>query len=571
MLIKYLIYPAIGVARMGPADEFYYHPEQTVLAQVAGAEWQPSREAYPPSTAAPTDLGKFRNAAGEILRQAARFRIYKVWFKERWHDGTEVSLPEKAELVDLKAAGVTCEWTVKVANKKSFRTTPRPAFNRTSPAGRVWNEAQGTVSSSGGFAAGTKKLEGGETIAGGKYLLAEIFTDDVGRLVVLAGKGRMDGPEPVLTGSGGELFLKDWFDDACDGSVECKLTIGGEQKKVERAWIVTGSPRFAPAIPPVVSVYDNAQSLANHRGQLRFPSKVSFERDLYQIFETVVRQRPVSKDAVEQHSTLEARSDILSLANNAASARADRDVVASVLQKPANRFRKRAHPYNDGASEEAFGGTNSYERYKHRRLSDGTHLHKMPLQIGLAYSAYQLRVLCHWVLGDFSGYTGTLPPPHWKRPAFDSLPAIEQIDALNYAYMGNMLGASTIPGIEVCYRAQMWSTWHKKLGFRVAPELNPGELTEGLSVPWAADYLSCRAQAPTGPGARDIEWWPAHRPVTVLPAAGSDPGSDSVEWDRGDWDRASTARLLNWKKLGFVNLETDVAGVKWRRESERTL
>src|SRR5258708_7414640 len=109
MLIKYLIYPAVGVARIGPADEFYYGPEQSILAEIAGSPWQPAREAYPPSSAAPTSSGKFRSAAGEILRQAARFRVYKVTFKERTHEGVDVLLPHAAELVDLKAAGVECK------------------------------------------------------------------------------------------------------------------------------------------------------------------------------------------------------------------------------------------------------------------------------------------------------------------------------------------------------------------------------------------------------------------------------------------------------------------------------
>ena len=298
MLIKYLIYPAVGVARIGPANQFYYGPEQTVLAEIAGGHFQPAREAYPPSSAAPTNVGKFRNAAGEILRQAVRFRVYKVWFKERHHEGADVLLPHKAELVNLNAAGVECQWTVKVANKKSFRTADRPDFNRASPSGRVWNVAQGTVSV-GGFAVGTTKLEGSEMIAVSKYMLAEIFTDAEGRLVVLAGKGRMDGPPTALAGN--QLFLKDWFDDICDGPVECKLKIDGVEKPVERAWIVTGLPRYVPSVPSVVSLYDIALSLANARGQVRFPSKVSFERDVYPILETVVRQRPVSKDARHNH------------------------------------------------------------------------------------------------------------------------------------------------------------------------------------------------------------------------------------------------------------------------------
>lgn len=94
----YRIHPAIGFARVGDAPESYYLEPTGVGA--LPTEYDANGEEVP--------VRQFKEA-GQIRRQAARFRIY------RYEDGknpVEVRLGRDLGLKSLK-------WTVHMANKKS--------------------------------------------------------------------------------------------------------------------------------------------------------------------------------------------------------------------------------------------------------------------------------------------------------------------------------------------------------------------------------------------------------------------------------------------------------------------
>src|SRR3954452_12294479 len=86
-IVSVVIYPSIGVARVGNSpDEFFYSPE------VPGAE--------------PIDADRFRDRKGRIKRQAARFRLY--------------GLDADGEVVrEITAKDAEITWTVHVANTKA--------------------------------------------------------------------------------------------------------------------------------------------------------------------------------------------------------------------------------------------------------------------------------------------------------------------------------------------------------------------------------------------------------------------------------------------------------------------
>jgi hypothetical protein len=84
----------------------------------------------------------------------------------------------------------------------------------------------------------------------------------------------------------------------------------------------------------------------------------------------------------------------------------------------------------------------------------------------------------------------------------------------------------------------------------VAPVENglaPGQLTEGLAVPWQADFWACQME-------RDAAWWPATRPdhvFTAQPQKPLDSQSEEVyRWDEGlsDYDDM----VEQWHRLGVV-------------------
>ena len=94
MSVKYKIHPAIGIARVGDSDEYYIAPE------TAGAR--------PSEYSNPVNAGHFRDQENKLLKQAARFKVY------RYEDGDTVG-----EEVVIGQGGISqIEWTAWVANKK---------------------------------------------------------------------------------------------------------------------------------------------------------------------------------------------------------------------------------------------------------------------------------------------------------------------------------------------------------------------------------------------------------------------------------------------------------------------
>src|SRR4051794_19448935 len=97
MATIYKIHPAIGVARLGNSEQYYIGPE-------AGG-------ALPTDPATGQPVTSFRDADGNVLKQAARFRVYAYDSTNPADPGTEVK---------AGSGGVTgIAWTVYLANKKS--------------------------------------------------------------------------------------------------------------------------------------------------------------------------------------------------------------------------------------------------------------------------------------------------------------------------------------------------------------------------------------------------------------------------------------------------------------------
>ncbi|MFN6936075.1 MAG: LodA/GoxA family CTQ-dependent oxidase, partial [Tsuneonella sp.] len=87
-IVQAVIYPAIGVARVGSSDDYFYGPEVT--------------------DPAPLPPGSSRDKDQRLKRQAARFRIYGVNARG-----------EIVRELTGKESGAKIEWTVQLANQKS--------------------------------------------------------------------------------------------------------------------------------------------------------------------------------------------------------------------------------------------------------------------------------------------------------------------------------------------------------------------------------------------------------------------------------------------------------------------
>lgn len=133
--VKYCkIFPPIGISRLGNSDkEYFIGPE------------------HPDQLAIPHD-GQFKDSAGRIKRQAARFRVYA--FDE--HHNVLGEVTAHIPTIDEKLAII--EWHVELANKKA-------SWHRFEGSQRVANILRYGASSVSGLAADTVGRSGGAAAA----------------------------------------------------------------------------------------------------------------------------------------------------------------------------------------------------------------------------------------------------------------------------------------------------------------------------------------------------------------------------------------------------------------------
>ena len=279
---KYAIYPGVGVARVGDSPEYYLHPDE------------PTLDLFPigfklPFSVLSDNIGKFRDTANRIRRQGARFRVYEVKWKKyngnTWIPSDPVTLVKPGGDLELR-------WKVSVCNAKHFAAyTPAGSNTPPSLASRTRLEASADLSSK------PPRTHKDLTVARGTgrpndILLGTITLDTDGNLIFVGGAGQCFSDGVTLRAGGGTLFQAKWFDDVCDGRIECEVFKGGVSKgKALPAWIVTGKPAFSQAMPQFESLYDVARVMAVNRGLWPYDRNTSFVRDVYPVIRAVERLR----------------------------------------------------------------------------------------------------------------------------------------------------------------------------------------------------------------------------------------------------------------------------------------
>ncbi len=268
-IVRAAIHPGIGVARIGDsAAEFFIGPE------VVDAPPQP------PQT--------YRDAAGALKRQAARFRIYG------YNAAGEV-------VRELTAESAAIEWTVHLANRKAqwyqfqaaldipeaatmsvpLRNPKIPPADRDSLAIDPGPRSISGASTSGGpqhhFDTGRFK----DTVVP----LGEIRTDEAGRLIVLGGTGNSASPShaPIYDPANPNSFnnANDWYDDISDGPVTAAVSIDGRPVAVDGAWVAAvGPPNYAPDVIGWRTLYDQLVDVYVACGWMPMPERVSFTDDV---------------------------------------------------------------------------------------------------------------------------------------------------------------------------------------------------------------------------------------------------------------------------------------------------
>lgn len=605
MAYRYEVHPSIGVARVGNSPhEFYLEPES-----IGGLplECDPQGNVRYPHFDA-RGVTQFKDGQGRIKRQGARFRIF------RYDDSNPDDLGTEVTLEDSEVKGI--EWTVHLANKKAVwyqfselegdlmlgewkdgqNTNSYAAHSVPVRNASVTDESERqqqliidpgprTLSAPEGRAEFSRDTIPSDYKHGSFppphpsqgtpiNTLGEMLTDKAGRLVVLGGFGNAGGDEPIDTFAGADT----WFDDISDGPVNCRLTLTSGETLEMQAWLLVGSPKFAPQLVNIVTLGDIMFDVGVRymdllpdlfsNGQWNPDYEVNFSRDIAPIMRRIADYQWVSN--VQSMSAF--ASPWFNPTDASEGNRRNREVYFSYFRNPGT------------------GSTGEGGQQLDLWAGPGQSIPLMPLNSGsnsvsnaiidkfLTLTETQYFQLGQWAAGKFNA----------ERPR--PYPGIHPQD---WASVGNCVGAPMCPGIEVT-----WSTrnppiyakpFHIKQQHDVAyyyenglspthdecdPDsggCQPGDLTKRMAIPWQADFFQCTAQYVNftdehvnkaegipAPPTYYAYWWPPQSPMYVLNGATSldeqlasgVPAGFQVYYPRGI---NSFAQMITaWSYMGFI-------------------
>jgi hypothetical protein len=512
-IVRAAIYPAVGVSRLGNSDEYFIGPE-----------------VYP---IPPKPEGFYRDAAGALKRQAARFRVY--------------GYNERGEVVrELTAGDADVRWTVHVANRKAAWYQWVIALDIPEAAGtecplrnaKVTNRDELVIDAGEVHIEGAGR-RGDEYQCSGSFLgtevgLGRLETDDAGRLVFVPAAGISASPEgaPIYDPENNpNAFINadGWYDDACDGPVTAEVTIDGRCIPCEEAWVLSAPPDYAPNVVAVRTLYDLLHNLFIENDWLEFPAQISFRRDVYPILRRLSDHGWVNKGFEIQYGLagpypFEDPALVARLAERADEA--ERDTNAELRRQILNSFRVPTAPspdqlpwpwlYGDGMDVPAGDSPDQNS----------------------TISETQYRILQEWVAGNFVN--------DWQEEAaepasVEQLPLAEQPHMLTRSALEYCLADAFHPGCEVTWPIRHLSLWSAPFRFnrrppgvaepdygpvltpKIALSTNgpllgqgPGDVTRWMGLPWQADTAYCRSGYDTDYDPYVPTFWPATVPNHVL-------------------------------------------------------
>ena len=509
MATTFEIHPAIGIARVGNSKDCFVGPE--------------------PGGAPPA---KYRDRSGKLLRQAARFRVFRC---ERTATGVLRSATE------LTADEAQISWTVHLVNAKGAAEEFPPVATRPALAGGRLRNAGHSRREDLVIDPGPRTVSASQPRAvfdKGRFLgtavpLGEIRREADGRLLVLGGFGSSgsvssDGaPVPINHFANNDK----WYDDISDGIVTAEVTLaaGGPAVEAAPARVIVGPPDFAPALVNLTTLYDVALNAAVERGWRQVPKRPSFSRHVQPILQRTLGYQWLLQLGRQGHGVGSGFGDFSSrwaeLADPSKHAAGTRGFVLSVLRDPAEPVQDQEFGFMPRLHDSSYGAF------------PGAVLRLTPTQY---------TVLKRWAAGQF---VSDLDAP----PAAELLP-----DALDRVALEACSGGPFFPGIEVGRVMADPSTYSE--AFRVdAAAHPPGQLTAGNAVPWQADFLACSVDAQP-----QLGWWPAQRPYQVLTRA----DAETTEfWHRGV--SGFRGMVDQWHRLGVVVAAKAPNGTTVFVESER--
>src|SRR5262249_54466659 len=121
----------------------------------------------------------------------------------------------------------------------------------------------------------------------------------------------------------------------------------------------------------------------------------------------------------------------------------------------------------------------------------------------------QYETLQLWAENKFSGFSSLkdlnaeLEKQAKLHKPLEELPVGEQPFAMTKAALTACVGGPFYPGIEMTAISRAKSLYQS--AFEIAGQIQPGDVTKWMAVPWQADFYECNTY-----------WWPAQRPDAVV-------------------------------------------------------
>jgi hypothetical protein len=492
----YKIHPAIGFARVGNSPEILLGPEL-------------------PGKHAAADDGKYRDAAGRLRRQGARFWVYET---------DDANFAQAAQHIQAGAGQVSkIEWTVHLKNKKAAwfvfdgikgegpagYAADHPLRNPTvanrdsliiDPLARSIS-ADGTARTHE-ISKGTSATPANEnwppafSVGTPIESLGTLVVDTQGRLTVAGGYGKSGSPGALPPD--GKLHYANndnWFDDTSDGFVKATVHFAdGTKAEAATAWLVVGPPDYAPPIENLVTVRDLLLDLALR--EMNFDPTIfassfnndfvpSFTKDVFPIWRRAIEYRWVIQQAAPH-----AISPKFNLGPWSAPPAAGETPATNPRLKIFQRMRDPDNLLAPG------------QKNMPRLHNDGIG-NVPPEKLRFTVTRFQFHVLKQWSDGKFvPDWTGAPP----------ATPTTVTPQGLDVAAMEAACGGSFFPGMEASWILRDQRVYSQPFDFRLnaltaesANGVSPGDVTKRMALPWQADFHDCASN-----------WWPAQRPNEVL-------------------------------------------------------
>ncbi len=575
---RYMIHPAIGVARIGNSPHSFYLEPQTIggLPIECDSNGNPKME-----NGRPVYVKGFKEN-GRIRRQAAQFAVYLCDSADPSDPGREITLDDPAV--------ESIEWTVHLANKKAaWYDNDELVGNVMLATGTNTNYYDPntlndqSLHNPGVVGTATRQREliidpgprsiskPGDTVAVDRHnippdyphgtfpspaqdgirraphhidSLGDLKMDSKGRLLVLGGLGHAGGTEAIVTYTGQDT----WFDDISDGPVYCTLKLKGRAEPIKlTAWALVGSPKYAPELRNIVTLddvmfdvgvrYQNLVPEMYTNGAFKKTYRANYERDIQPIFERI--------------------ADYIWVAN-----------VPSMVAFTTPKFNPRdASPANFDNRKTFF----DYFRNSSGNETSPPHNDLLHNHVPLVPVNSGSNSVTNQNIDRFMGLTNTqyFLLGQWKDGMFTSGPVEPYpVNPRDAATVGNCIGHPMSPGIEVTWTLRNPVVYespyrikhahdeehYRKNGLspegddtsawyameKLPPPSNivsqdgcePGDLTKRMSPPWMSDFYQCAIEyisfrtpatinettlsgIPPAPTYYS-NWWPPQAPVSVI-------------------------------------------------------